>query len=137
MGKDDLLKLVIFLNGFAFSKDMAKILVVDDEPLILKITSEILRDKGHSVTAVAALDEALRCAKSLTYDLIITDKNLGSHRGITPLLDYLQDEKPDTKVLLISAEDGTQAKRELYCNDFYSKLDGFNGFIDLVDRLVA
>ena len=116
---------------------MANILVIDDEPLILEITSEILRDKGHSVTAVAAPDEALRCTKSLTYDLIITDKNLGSHRGIEPLLDYLQDEKPDTKVLLISAEDGAQAKRELYCTDFYCKFDGFDGFIDLVDRLVA
>ena len=116
---------------------MANILVVDDEPLILKTTCDILRDKGHSVTAVAAPDEALRCTKSLTYDLIITDKNLGSHRGVTPLLDYLQEERPYTKVLLISAEDGRQAKRELYCNDFYSKFDGFNGFIDLVDRLVA
>jgi predicted glycosyltransferase len=60
--------------------------------------------------------------KSGSYDFVIVDKNLGTHRGVSPLLDFLQEERPDTKVVLFSAEDGIRAKKELYCHAFVSKI---------------
>ena len=62
---------------------MATILWVDDEPEMQEVHGENLHDEyGHSVIAVTTLDEALRAAKATRFDLLVTDKNLGAHRGI-------------------------------------------------------
>ncbi|MFH1294326.1 MAG: hypothetical protein ABIH90_00095, partial [Candidatus Aenigmatarchaeota archaeon] len=60
-------------------------------------------------------------ARSTPFDYLITDKNIGGHRGIVPLLDVMQQERPHVPVILCSAEDGEQAVKELYCHEFVRK----------------
>ena len=64
---------------------------------------------------------AIREARTGSFDVLLTDKNLGRHRGIEPLLRVMQEERPSIPVIISSAEDGTQARKELYCHDYIEK----------------
>lgn len=52
---------------------MAKILVVDDEPSIVKLVSTTLRAKGHTVYEAGDGEQAIADAVSLRPDLIVLD----------------------------------------------------------------
>jgi len=60
----------------------AKILVVDDEPTILRFLSQILTDEGHRVEAVDNAAEALEKIKSERYNLILLDIKLPGMSGM-------------------------------------------------------
>lgn len=114
---------------------MSKILLVDDDPDVLKEVTEALNDEGHFVTSVSDLGSALREARMLKEgNVVVTDKNLGRHRGVEPFLDYLRYEKPEVKVILFSGEPSYRAKQELYCHDFVVKgvRDTFYRLLQLV-----
>ncbi len=51
----------------------ARILLVDDEPLLLRVASEWLRGSGHAVTTAANADEALALLAENRFDLLISD----------------------------------------------------------------
>ena len=98
---------------------MADVLVVDDEEDSAYAARLLLEQRGHLVEVQHDLAGALRAVKSGRYDVVVTDKNLGGRRGVVPLLDYLEEERPDTVVVLYSAEDMTQARRELHAGVFF------------------
>jgi CheY-like chemotaxis protein len=50
-----------------------KILVVDDEPGVLEIYSEVLKDAGFTVDTASNGNEALQKAAEKAYDLILLD----------------------------------------------------------------
>lgn len=52
---------------------MARILVVDDEPSILRLVTATLQPKGHEVLTADCGVDALACAKSKHPDLILLD----------------------------------------------------------------
>ena len=58
------------------------ILVADDSPSSLAVMSEMLRHRGHFVTAVASGDWAVRAAATLRYDLIFLDIQMAGGGGI-------------------------------------------------------
>ena len=60
----------------------AKILVIDDEPLIRQIVSHVLTKEGHDVEAVDNAGDALKRIKSKRYRLILLDINLPGIGGI-------------------------------------------------------
>ena len=96
---------------------MSHILLVDDNDTLREELTREFRVDGHTVTPVSNLGSALTEAKHLSEDsVVVTDKNLGGHRGITPFLDYLQNEKPDVRVIIFSGEISTYAQKELYCH---------------------
>lgn len=58
-----------------------RILIVEDEPLLVMATSDMLADLGHHVAGVAtSLAAALKAARSLAFDLAMLDVNLGGQR---------------------------------------------------------
>ncbi|MFH1308305.1 MAG: response regulator [archaeon] len=115
---------------------MEKILLVEDDIALAEQMKRFLEEtRKCRVNITLTLDEALKNAHQ-NYDLLITDKNLGGHRGIHPLLDYMKEEKPYTPVLLASGEEGIQARRELYCHDFWDK-DDIDEFLGKVDKLLS
>jgi len=116
---------------------MADILVVDDEEDSAYAARRLLECRGHSVEVQHGLADALRAVKSARYDIVVTDKNLGGRRGVVPLLDYLEEERPDTVVVLYSAEDMIQARRELKADVFVSKMDSPLEFLDAVEAALG
>ncbi|RMH43230.1 MAG: response regulator [Deltaproteobacteria bacterium] len=60
---------------------MAKILVVDDEPDILRVVVKIMESRGHTVTTAKDGVRALELAESEQPDVVILDVNLPKKDG--------------------------------------------------------
>jgi len=80
-----------------------KILIVDDEPDMLKLLSMMLRDKtGYQISTTNNPLEAVELAKQGGYALVITDLKMPGLDGIE-LLDAIKKEDPDIPVIFITA----------------------------------
>lgn len=83
---------------------MAKILVVDDEAVALRILQHTLNKVGHEVTSAGNADEALRWARQNTFDLMIFDISMPEMDGVELL--YTIRQLPDsnsTPVIMLTA----------------------------------
>jgi DNA-binding response OmpR family regulator len=60
-------------------------LVVDDEPVVLKLVSFILEARGITVTTATSGPEALELLEKTAFACLMIDKNLGTTDGITIL----------------------------------------------------
>jgi len=60
----------------------AKILVVDDEPVVREFISKVLTEEGHQVEAVDNAQDALEMVKSKTYRIILLDIKMPGMSGI-------------------------------------------------------
>jgi CheY-like chemotaxis protein len=83
--------------------DLSKrILVIDDEVMILDAIKIIFEDLGHTVevrsNSQAGLEEALQA----DYDLVLVDIRMPGKNG-AELTEELLKARPDTRVLLITA----------------------------------
>jgi DNA-binding NtrC family response regulator len=64
---------------------MSRILVVDDEQAICWSFRELLGEEGHEVVTASTAEEALRLARSSTFDAVILDVRLPGMDGLTAL----------------------------------------------------
>lgn len=104
-------------------KKQKKILVVDDEPGIIKALEIKLKLSGFNVTAVYNGIEALEALQKETFDLIVLDLMMPKMDGFT-LLSKLKDKKSKTPIIVASnlgqQEDIARAK-ELGAKDYFVK----------------
>jgi CheY-like chemotaxis protein len=80
---------------------MADILIIDDEPGVLRILRKILESAGHSVTEAPDGEVALRTFEGKPADLVITDIFMPAMDGIEFLV-TIRKTFPDAKVLAMS-----------------------------------
>jgi two-component system, OmpR family, response regulator len=83
-----------------------RILVVEDEPRLLRNLAKALREEGYAVDTADAGDEGLYKAESYDYDAIILDVMLPRLDG-WQILARLRKQKR-TPVLMLTARDATQ-----------------------------
>jgi len=92
----------------------ARILIVDDEPLIREFLEETLRRTGHSVEIASSAEDALRRIPLDPPDLVLLDIRLQGRDGLS-LLPELRLLCPDAPVLMMtghgSLETAVQALR--------------------------
>jgi two-component system response regulator GlrR len=79
-----------------------KILLVDDDPGLLRLLSIRLRAEGYEVEAVESAHKALGCLHRFSPDLVITDLRMDKMDGIG-LLKELQTKSPGLRVVIITA----------------------------------
>ena len=79
-----------------------KILLVDDDPGLLRLLSIRLRAEGFDVVAVESAHEALGSLNRFSPDLVITDLRMDKMDGIG-LLKELQTRSPGLRVIIITA----------------------------------
>ena len=79
-----------------------KILLVDDDPGLLRLLSIRLRAEGFDVVAVESAHEALGALNRFSPDLVITDLRMDKMDGIG-LLKELQTRSPGLRVIIITA----------------------------------
>ena len=104
---------------------MADILVVDDDPIVLAMVGELLRDAGHEVRTARDGQAALTQAQKKAPHLVILDLNMPRMDGFT-LAKALRKADATSRVPLIAlTSDATQeADRKAYdagCNGFLAK----------------
>jgi two-component system response regulator PilR (NtrC family) len=80
---------------------MSRILVVDDEPAVLKFLGTILARDGHEVLSALSGADALRQLKATPCDLLLTDHNMDPMDGVELLIEA-QRQQEDLPVVLIS-----------------------------------
>jgi two-component system response regulator GlrR len=83
-------------------KRKAKILVVDDDPGLLRLLTIRLRAENYEVEAVQSAADALVSAAAFRPDLVVTDLRMDQMDGIG-LLKELQSRWPGLKVIILTA----------------------------------
>jgi two-component system, NtrC family, response regulator GlrR len=84
------------------SKRKARILVVDDDPGLLRLLTIRLRAESYDVEAVESGAQAIAAASRFRPDLVITDLRMDNMDGIG-LLKELQNRWPGLKVIILTA----------------------------------
>src|SRR5678816_1375084 len=82
-----------------------RILVVEDEPRLLRSLAKALREEGYAVDTAEAGDDGLFKAQSYDYDAVVLDVMLPQLNG-WQVLDRLRETK-STPVLMLTALDAT------------------------------
>jgi CheY-like chemotaxis protein len=80
---------------------MADILIIDDEPGVLRVLRKILESAGHSVTEAPDGELALQHFEGKPADLVVTDIFMPGMDGIEFLV-HLRRAFPDARVLAMS-----------------------------------
>ncbi len=93
---------------------IARILVIDDDPNILRNVREILEEEGHEVREAMAGQAAMELLAGASVDLIVSDINMPEMDGIE-LLIRVHDEYPGTRLVAMSGG-GYITKEELLRN---------------------
>ncbi len=91
---------------------MPRILLVDDEHLILYSLSAALKSAGSDVTAVACGAAALSEIRSTSYDICFLDVNLPDANGLD-LMKTVREISPATRVIIMTAVDLNESQMRL------------------------
>jgi len=81
---------------------MAKILIIDDDPKICKVLSDILRLKGYICVIAHTAREAIENVKKEEIDLAIIDLKLPDELGIN-VLKEIKEISPRTEAIILTA----------------------------------
>ena len=79
---------------------MKKVLIVDDEPHIIRVLRLALSRRGYAVDVARNGAEALKHLESGTYDVVITDIQMPRMNGIE-LCNVIHEQMPDNKPLTL------------------------------------
>ena len=79
----------------------ARILLVDDDPIVLDSLVGLLRLEGHDVTPAGAIAQAINCLQAAQFDLVMTDINMPTSDGLE-LLRYVKANHEEIVVVLIT-----------------------------------
>jgi DNA-binding NtrC family response regulator len=80
-----------------------KILLVDDENVILETYSSLLSEKGFSVVTARSGREALERFSNDSFDLVITDLAMPDGDGFK-LLEEIKEQSPHTPVIVFTGK---------------------------------
>jgi DNA-binding response OmpR family regulator len=116
----------------------AKILIIDDEPLILKSTAMIL--KYHHFEVLTSLDstKGIKMAQTANPDLILLDIMMPGMNGWEVL--HILSEDPETKtipVLIFTAKECSEEENELHSHlvcDIISKPFNPELMVELINK---
>ncbi len=78
-----------------------KILVVDDDAIVIKSCRRILEAEGFEVTTVPSADEALEKIKAYDFDLVVMDVKMPKHDGIFLMREFKKNW-PDIPIIVMS-----------------------------------
>ena len=86
----------------------ARILLVDDEPVIRETLSAILQEEGYRVSTAKTGGEAVTLGREIMFDVAILDLKLPDIEGIT-VLHEIKQRNPDLIAILITAHPTTES----------------------------
>jgi len=121
---------------------MARILIIDDEELVLFTLRSILEDVGHDITTAADGREGLDCFGSGLFDVVITDIIMPVMPGLEAIV-QLRRRDPDVKIIAISGRrpignlDSLHAAREFGANRALGKPISRTDLVEAVDACLA
>ncbi|AWK87708.1 response regulator [Azospirillum thermophilum] len=83
---------------------MAKLLVVDDDPVSRGLVEAILKKEGHEVTACSGVLQAIETLSFVEFDLLVTDIIMPEHDGFE-MVQAARNLRPGIRIIVLSAID--------------------------------
>ena len=114
---------------------MAKILIVEDNELNLKLMKDILESQGYSIETAKDGKEGLEKACENDFDLILLDLQMPIVSGY----DFLRIYDKKTPVIVVSAcamENEVNKAKELGCIDYISKPIQIMDFLKTIEKYI-
>lgn len=102
---------------------MTKVLIVDDEPIIVNLLQKFLTQKGYQTITASSGEEALKRVREDSPSLVLLDVYMPGKTGIEVLREIKQLQ-PDLGVIMVTAasDEGIGRKAlELGAFDYVSK----------------
>ena len=79
-----------------------RVLLVDDDEVILDMTSESLKSKRFEVVAVGGVTEALKCISTASFDVLITDLHMPNAGDGFTVISAMRHSQPNALTMLLS-----------------------------------
>jgi CheY-like chemotaxis protein len=109
--------------------DKTRVMVVDDDPMLLSLLSDTLDTIGYRSTSAPDGESALRLLKDGSVDMIISDINLPGMDGLE-LLRRVKETSPELPVILITGVSMNGIRARAY-------REGADGFLDKPFRITV
>ena len=91
--------------------NIPKVLVVDDEPIIVRSCERILKDTGVDIDTAAGGKQGIEKMQNSAYDLVLTDLKMPEVDGIT-FIRWIKNERPDTGIVIITGYPSQETIKE-------------------------
>lgn len=121
------------------TKQIQKILIVDDAAFIREVLAQILRKNGYEIAGEAANGlEAIQLAQQTNPDLIIMDIVMPEKSGIQATVEILQSS-PNTPIVACSTEGSetmVMKAMEAGCCDFITKPFNVDNIVKTVKSIL-
>jgi CheY-like chemotaxis protein len=88
-------------------RETARILVVEDEPLILMSTVDMVSELGHTVHEACSAEDALAVLETHQIDVLLTDVGLRGMSG-TDLARQARERWPAMRIVFASGDDSAK-----------------------------
>lgn len=118
--------------------DNLRIMVVDDEPIIIKSCESVLKSEGYNIEGFLSAKEAMLKMQEQPYDLVFTDLKMPEVDGLT-LIRWIRKERPDTGIVVITgypSQETIKEALELGIIDYVPKPFTPAALIDVTKRAV-
>ncbi len=116
-----------------------RILVVDDEPVVVKSCERVIRAEGYNIEGVFSGKEAILKMEQNSYNLVLTDLKMPEMDGIT-LIKWIRKFRPDIGIVVITGYPSQETIKEaldLGIIDYIPKPFTPAVIIDVVKRAVG
>ncbi len=100
-----------------------KILIVDDEEIIVRLLTMSLRSDGYEVVSAFSGEEGLEVFKKSSPDIVVTDIKMPGMDGLE-LLKQIKEIDPDREVIIVTGHgdvDSTITALQYGASDFINK----------------
>ena len=120
---------------------MKKILVVDDEPHVLRVLKMSLEKEGYEVAVCANGKEAIEHLEAEPPDILITDIQMPLING-EELCRYIEEHMPERKFLIFILTSRTEIEHREWSRDisnlqFQEKPVSIRGLVEKIDEYFA
>lgn len=95
-------------KGFALGSNAPRLLLVDDEPMLLSSLCELLKGRGYQLVTASTGTEAMAHLAKMKFDLALLDLRLPDYSG-HEIMDFINSNGIDTKIIVISGDTGIEA----------------------------
>lgn len=115
-----------------------RILVVDDERVILELTSMILKSRGYQVVTVSNGADALALAEQEAYELVLLDYMMPGMDGMM-VLQRLRELCPDTAVIMFTGKGNEEIAVDLMkagASDYLLKPFNHQNFLERIENVL-
>ena len=119
-------------------KNPKKVLVVDDDPLVLRILKDKLSEEGYLVTTTSSAFGATQLVEEQNPDLVIIDVVLPALSGAR-IAALIRERMKKVKVLLYSSKDEAELKqiaKDSSADAWHKKTEDFDALVKTVRGLI-